>query len=162
MCACSEPRTAPSWVQSDTRWQYDSSQCSRMGPPPPASSPLAAQLSPLPLLGPSCMEAASSLFNGMSRKGSIVSACLKYTASLNNPSPPHATPLPALKAAALLRFGGCSQFTFSNSDKLPARGCFSELLHCSLLSEGMTRRFIPWKDCVLLDLKKPRMVSTAR
>lgn len=52
---------------------------------PPSLSPL---LLLLPLLfQPSpdhYVEAASSLFNRMSRKGSIVSACLKYRVSLNN------------------------------------------------------------------------------
>lgn len=47
----------------------------------------------LPFLFSSCspfllhVEAANSIFNGMSRKGSIVPACLKYRGSLNNTLP---------------------------------------------------------------------------
>lgn len=96
-----------------------------------------------------CVEAATSLFNGMSRKRSIVPACLKYRASLNNLLPPFK------KLQHSCDSEGCSQFTFSNSDKLPvvAVQCCN-IVHSSL-------KECLWKDFVLLDLKLLHLVNTA-
>lgn len=113
LCARSEPWTAFVDAQADTRWQCDSSQ---LATAPPSSS------QPSPVLS---VEAATSVFNGMSRNGRIVPACLKYRVSLNNPPPPP----PSFRK---LQRSCCSEDVlsslFSNSNKLSPCLLFSAAL----------------------------------
>lgn len=109
---------------------------------------LSAQPSPL------CVEAATSVFNGMSRNGRIVPACLKYRVSLNNPPPPP----PSFRK---LRRSCCSEDVlsslFSNSNKLSPCLLFSAALFAR--HWGDDEEVAPWKDLSLLDSNSLDLVS---
>lgn len=99
------------------------------------------QHSPVPL----CVEAATSLFNGMSRKGSIVPACLKYRENLNNL-------LPLFKKL----WRSCdSEGALSSLSVTPINSPWLLFSAATLFTPHWRddKQVILWKDLVLLYLK---------